>query len=887
MNFCHLHVHNEYSILDGVGSSKTYAKLAASLGQKYLALTNHGNVDGVLQHQKECKDAGIAPVAGCELYVVTDHNVKAVGDIRNHVTVLVQNQEGWCNLLKILTIANVEGFYRRPRISWDILKENAGGLVFLTGCCGSILNNDFGEFKVAELAEAAPGRVFGELMPLQLDAQRIVNQKVVDLFQKYRIDMVATNDCHYPTAESAKHQEVLLAIQSHKTWNDPTRWKFNVTGLYLKTADEMADAFTTQGFTDRRHWDRAIRRTGDVAAMCADFSLKQRPVELPAIQPFENDDEEVAFFRGIINRGFRSRVTGKDKPAYIARIKEELDLIIPMKFTKYFLIVWDLINWCKENDIMTGPGRGSVGGSLVAYLMGITDVDPLQYGLEFFRFISPDRNDLPDIDMDFEDRYRGRVRDYLEAKYGRRNVVGLSTFMTMKGKGALRDCSRVFDIPLKEVDLAAKALEEKEDGGEIAASMKTNRDCARFQARYPEVVEVACSLEGQIRGAGQHAAGICISKNDLWEGGYCNITVRKGEQVANWDKDQAEFMGLMKLDVLGLSTLSVLADFKRLDGFDFPYTDIPLNDPNVYKQIFLGETVGAFQISNPGLTRYCKEIKVNNMETLSAATALWRPGPLQSGMAESYKLRKQGKEPVPDVCPSFNRITKETFGIIVYQEQVMKVVNALAGVPMKTCDKIRKVMAKSKGGAAFNKYKQEFIDGCLEVGDVNPDEAEAIWKTLVTFAGYGFNKAHSVEYSVITYWTLWAKHRNPAAFIAASLTYSPKTRRPEFIKEAGRLGISIKLPKIGVSKATVWETDGKSVYAPFSCLNGVGDKVAEKLENSKLSPIKQAGFFTTPERTVDGVNANIVKTLEKIKAFDPDNELSKEEFKKYKDLFSF
>lgn len=895
MNFAHLHLHNEYSILDGVGTSQQYAELAKELGQTHLALTNHGGVDGIITHQRACKAAGINPVAGCEMYIVPDHTVKVPKESRNHITLLVENHAGWKNLLKLLTIANTEGFYRRPRVGFEVLKEHLEGLVVLTGCSSGILNAKGGEGHLLDFVDIlGKQRVFLEIMPLTIKQQVSLNSRCIELSKEHRLELVATNDCHYPTAEAGKWQEVLLAIQTRKTWNDPTRWKFNVDGLFLKTEDEMRASFISQGTIDKRQIDRALRRSGDIASICEGFSLEQLPVFLPSIKLFKDDLDEEVFLRRIINEGFRTRLVSKgfsrqELSLYTSRIKEELDLIIRLKFTKYFLIVWDLIFWCQGNGIMTGPGRGSVGGSLVAYLMGLTDVDPLEHGLEFFRFISPDRNDLPDIDMDFEDRHRGTVRAYLEEKYGEHHVVGLSTFMTMKGRGVLRDCSRVFEVPLKEVDTAAKSISDTgKGGGNLEEAFQNERECQRFENRWPDVVGAARMLEGQIRGVGQHAAAVCISKETLWEGDCCNIAIRKGEKVANWDMRQAEFMGLMKLDVLGLSTLSVLADCKRMAGFEEDYKLLVPDDPEVYQQILEGRTVGAFQINGSGLTNYCKELGADRFELLSAATALWRPGPLHSGMADTFSRRKRGKEKVPKVSPGFDDITSETFGVIVYQEQVMKVINSLAGIPMKTCNKIRKVMGKSQGSGAFNKYRQEFMDGCLQEGQVSQNKAEIIWETLVTFANYGFNKAHSVEYSLITYWTLWAKRYYPAAFIAASLSFSPKERKNELLKEADRLGIKVMLPKIGLSKATIWESSPEGVvFAPFNCMNGIGDVVAKKIEAADMKPRKQMGFFGVDKRNIKGVNAGTISNLEIVGAFDKEKEFKRSEFRRIKHLFSF
>lgn len=763
MAFCHLHLHNEYSVLDGVGTSKQYANLAKELGQTHICLSNHGNIDGAIEHQKQCLEAGIQPIIGAEMYMVPDISIKTKGETRYHITLLVENQTGWRNLLQLLTIANIEGYYHRPRIDHKTLMKHIDGLVVMSACSSSFLLLDVENWMLNDYIQAlGKDRVFLEVMPHLIPEQIKINKLALKLSKELGIQIVATNDCHYPTNEATKHQEVLLAIQSKKKWDDPTRWKFNCDGLYLRSEKEMYQAFKKQLVLSEPEISQAIRRTMKVAKICENFRIEQQPVYLPSLNRFFSEQDEIDFLRLQIHRGIRRRLKGKSREqmeAYRERIEIEMELIISKKFVRYFLIVWDLIIWCQQNNIMTGPGRGSAGGCLVAYLLFITDCDPLVYGTEFFRFISAERADLPDIDMDFEDVRRDEVRKYLSDKYGEFNVVGLSNFLTMKGKGVLRDVSRVFDVPLPEVDLAAKAMVEADEGQEIAKSFAEVQECRRFGQKYPEAVEIAQAIEGQIRGHGQHAAGVCISEKDLREGHNCNLVTRAGTIVANWDMRNAEYCGLMKLDILGLSALTILNECRRMvkenHGVDINYKTLTFDDPKVFAEISEGNTVGAFQIGSNGLTKYCQELGVENFAMLYAVTALWRPGPMQSGMTESYSKRKRGKEKVEKIHPIFDKLTKETFGVIVYQEQVMKVVNQLAGISMATCNKIRKVIGKSMGNAAFDKYKEEFLQGCKNQGSVPEKKAIQIWDMMSKFGGYGFNLSHSVEYSMITYWDMY------------------------------------------------------------------------------------------------------------------------------------
>lgn len=897
MSFCHLHLHNEYSVLDGVGTSKQYAGIAKNLGQTHLCLSNHGNIDGAIEHQKQCLEAGIIPIIGAEMYMVHDMSVKTKGETRYHITLLVENQTGWRNLLQLLTIANIDGYYHRPRIDYPVLMKHLEGLVVLSACSMSFIHHPDNYRMISGLiAGLGKDRVFLEVMPHKIPEQIKTNKLALSLSKQLGIQIVATNDCHYPTDEATKHQEVLLAIQSKKKWSDTDRWKFNCDGLFLRSEEQMFEAFQDQDCLSDEEIKRAIRRTMKVAKICENFRIEQQEVFLPSIKKFPTYEDELIFLENRIDKGLRRRLRGlsfEELIPYKERIEMEMKLIISKKFVRYFLIVWDLIQWCQQNNVMTGPGRGSVGGSLVAYLLFITDVDPLKYGTEFFRFVDASRADLPDIDMDFEDIRRGDVRQYLSDKYGEFNVSGLSNFLTMKGKGVLRDVSRVFDIPLQEVDFAAKEMVEADEGEEIEKSFKEVEECRRFGRKYPEVVEICKSIEGQIRGHGQHAAGVCISEKDLREGYNCNLVSRGGTVVANWDMRNAEYCGLMKLDILGLSALTILNECRRMvkqnHGVEINYKAITFDDPRVFKEISEGNTVGAFQIGSNGLTKYCKELGVDNFQMLYAVTALWRPGPMQSGMTEEYKRRKHKKAKIEKIHPLFDAITAETFGVIVYQEQVMKAINQLAGIPMATCNKIRKVIGKSMGHAAFDKYKDEFLHGCKNQGLITEKKAVALWDMMSKFGGYGFNLSHSVEYSMITYWDMFSKVYWPNEFLASCLTLGDKTKNIEYIREARRLGLKINLPKIGISDAVKWNCDSKgNLFAPFISINGVGENVAQKIANAQVSSKIRKGFFSSsPSEKIPGVNKNITATLTEIKAFDPEYVTTKEDLKKFKHLFIF
>lgn len=1157
MPFCHLHVHDEHSLLDGFGKAKQYVAEAKRLGQQYLALTNHGNVDGLIKFQKACLKEGIKPVMGVELYVVPDISVKAKGEKRYHITALIQSEIGLRNIFKMLSIGNLDGFYYRPRIDPSILMEHKEGLIFMTACLNSVVKMPDGIDLLLQLNKT--NAVYLEIMPHNHPDQVAFNRMLFHISEKYGFTMVATNDCHYPVPKNAQAQEALLAIQRKAKWDDPNRWRFEITGLHLRSEREMLEAFQRQNVIPMPMIIEAMEMTERIAKTC-DYKIAKQAVILPRVPGYEDRDESELLWE-IIEQGWQERLASPyewDVPTYQDRVNDEYDLICKQGFQRYFLIVWELIHWCKKNGIMTGPGRGSVGGSLVAFLMGITDVDPIKFDLIFARFISPERIDLPDIDMDFEDIHRGRVRQHLEECYGQYNVAGVSTFMTMKGKGSLRDVARVFDIPLQETDKAAKAVEDRLDGHPranltLVDACEDSKEVIEFQEKYPQVVDLATQLEGQARGcvsgestvivksdnklgfkvkrihnlykekfqgeiraynfetdklffdeieeifytgkqhtkkvivkrnghrknhtiliitpedklltkngwisvsalnkndiiatngkqipwnkgltkddhlgvaihsermrnnnpmkfesnkkalaersykhgaytkqyqdylitqpicevckvkpskevhhkdknhfnnppdgsnweavcischrkqdeiklpllsnqmtiswgniisiedygvidtyeikmksknqnyicnkiikhnSGQHAAAICISSDDLRDGVRCNLCNRKSILVANWDKGDAEYMGLMKLDVLGLSSLTVINYARQLIRKNYDvnivFSKIKLDNKAVYDEINQGNNIGAFQIGSSGLISVCREMGVSEFSHIVLATALFRPGALGSGQTREFILRKQGRAKVEYLHPKLKPFTEESLGIIAYQEQVMWAMFHLAGLPWGVCDKVRKVMGKSKGAKDMLPFKEAFVNGCQAQKTLAINEAEKVWDQLSAFGGYGFNKAHSVEYSLISYWTMWLKVYYPKEFMCGLLTYGGITHKPEYIQEARRLGLDINLPKVGTSDAVKWTTTktGNKIYAPFMEIKGIGQVQAEKISGKRAS--KSSGGMLNIA-TIGGkldVSKATQEILEKIGAFS-ERELSPQEVKDAEKYFNF
>lgn len=752
MKFIHLHVHNEHSLLDGVGTAEDYAAEAKRLGQESIALTNHGNCDGVIKFQKACKKQGIIPILGCELYLCSDIKVK--DDQRFHIIALVQSREGLTNLLHMLSVGNIEGFYRRPRVDPATLLQHTQGLVFTTACVSSFVHMKGGEDLLVQLSKQTS--VFMEIMPHDHPKQKEHNQKILSLATRHHLPVVATNDCHYPYRGGGSTQDVLLAIQRKAKWSDPNRWSMSKDwpGLHLRSAAEMEHAFKKQNQLTPKVYLAAMERTLEVAQLCNNYTIEKLPVQLPKVYGHKSEDETELLWQ-LIEKGWEQRLgdyyfLSEKSKEYEDRVNEEFALICQQGFQRYFLIVHEIINWCKTKGIMTGPGRGSVGGSLIAYLLGITNVDPIVFGLIFARFISPERQDLPDIDLDFQDSRREEVVQHIKDCYGEYNVANISTFMTMKGRGALRDTARVFDVPLNEVDVAAKALRNISDEKSehtIEDNLKVSKELSQFNRTYPQVVKYAMQLEGQVKGYGRHAAGLCVCNYDLRRGDCCSLRIYNGALSVSWDKEDAEYMGLMKFDVLGLTALSILNGAREFiltnQNIDLDFDKIPLDDKKVFAEIAQGNTIGGFQLGTALMVRLCKELKIKEFNDIVLVNALSRPGPLGSGVTDEFIERRKGQKRITYIHKKLESYTRETLGMIIYQEQVMWAMYELAGLSWAECDKVRKVMGKSKGTAAFQEFKQKFVDGCISKRTLQDKEAEHVWDQLATFGSYGFNKCVS------------------------------------------------------------------------------------------------------------------------------------------------
>lgn len=875
--FVHLHGHSEFSLLDGFGSTKSYVSKAKELGFAHIGITDHGSISNLISWQKECDKVGMGCVLGVELYLVPNRHIKQK-EKKGHISIWIKNENGWKTLCSLMTEANLTGFYYKPRIDYNLLlSHDLSGLIIGTACAGSFLNNpactnDF----IKNLIKKTD--FYWEIMPHNIEGQHLLHAHIKNLSIKFpEVPFVASNDFHYVLEEDWEAQEMLLAIQSKAKWSDKNRWKFGFKGLYLRTEKEMIAAFKIQGDWNNNVILEGMKNSVRIAMQCEGFRIRKQEISLPLPPGVEEGNEEKTLIK-ICKEGYK-KIFGSEQweQEYRDRCNVEMKLISSKGFIRYFLIVYDLIQWAKKEKIFVGPGRGSAAGSLISFLMGITAIDPLVFNLSFDRFLNSKRLELPDIDIDFEKIKRDEVVQHLVDTYGINNTCGISTFMKMQSKGVIRDISRVMDIPIKDVSLFANSMWKADNGkSAIQNSVDKTREGKYFAKRYPKVVNLALKMEGQVRGASMHASGIIVSKNDLTKSAQCVLEKRKNKIVCNWAKKDSEHCGLMKLDILGLSTLSVLNMAKKLinqedfqtqfyfrpesnqnlflnamtreleprykncQQIKFDYSKISLNDKKTFNMLSRGETSGIFQLSGYACSDLCSRMGVHSFDDIVAIAALARPGPADSGVTEEYIRRKQGKEWEPK-HPIYEKITKNTMGIICFQEQVLSVISEVAGLGASVADSIRKVISKKRSIEEFKPFWEQFRDGCAKMKTMSEDEAEEFWDELQKHASYSFNLSHSVCYSHISYWCSYIKEHVPTAFYAASLTHGEGEIIP-LISEIKKAGYQIIPPKKKYSDATEWRVFGKKLYAPFTEIVGVGENNAKKCLSSKQININK-GFF--------------------------------------------
>ncbi|HXZ32875.1 MAG TPA: DNA polymerase III subunit alpha [Terriglobales bacterium] len=886
--FVHLHLHTDYSMLDGACGIDKLVHRVKELGMPAVAMTDHGNIFGAVEFVNAAHKAGVKPIIGCELYICKkeDHNMERTppeGDSYNHLLVLAENEEGYRNLVKITSEASLHGFYYKPRVSKKFLAEHAKGLIGLSGCLkGEVAELLMeGKYEVARSVAASYGDIFGknnfflEIQDQGLEMERRIHPHLLRLEKELALPLVATNDSHYLCEEDAHAQDVMVCIQTGKSIQDVNRMKFQGTGFYVKSHDEMYRVF--------KDAPDVLSRTLAVAERC---SVRLEKVT----DPFPHFDVPQgytldSYFEHVTRSGFARRLeqlqsraaAGKLKHSlveYEQRLTREISIIQQMKFSGYFLIVWDFVRYARENNIPVGPGRGSAAGSLVSYSMGITDLDPLQYELFFERFLNPERISMPDIDMDFCMNRRSEVIEYVTRKYGRDNVAQIITFGTMAAKAAIKDVGRTMDMPYSDVDRIAKMVPTQLN---ITLDQAVKDSFALRQAyesepQIRELIDTARKLEGLVRNAGVHAAGVVISPRPLIELVPLHKT-KNDEIVTAFDMVAIEKMGLLKMDFLGLTTLTILDDTLKLiaqtRGCRIALDDIPLNDEETYKRVFhSGLTSGVFQFESHGMRDVLRRYQPNTVEDLTALNALYRPGPIQGGMIDYFIERKHGRKKIEYELPELESILQETFGVIVYQEHVMQIAHRLAGYTLGEADLLRRAMGKKKP-EEMAKQRERFVEGAVQRG-YPPKKIEKIFDLLAKFAEYGFPKAHSAAYALLAYHTAYLKTHYPVEFMAALLTSVTGNTDDvvKYINECREMGIAVEPPDINVSDAN-FTPHGNAIRFGLAAVKNVGHNAIESIIAGRKEPGRYKSIYEFCEKVdLRLLNKRVLESLVKSGAMD-------------------
>lgn len=882
-DFVHLHVHTQYSLLDGAIRLDALLKRTAEFGMDSVAITDHGTMFGVVEFYEKAQKADIKPIIGCEAYVAP-RTLADKTPIDNkglcHLVLLAKNREGYANLCKLAAIAQLKGFYYKPRIDKNILKEHSKGLVALSACLHGEIPRLITKGKIKEADEAARFYVatFGEdnfFLEVQsngLTEQEKVNQALLDMSQRLSIPLVATNDCHYLDKDDVAAHDVLLCIQTGSTVHDPKRFRFKTDQLYFKSPEEMHAVFAD--------YPGAIENTVDIAKRC-NVEFDSKTYHFPKFDA-ASDLTVDEIFEQQVRKGYDQRLQAVkaktpdiDEKVYHDRLEYEISVIKDMGFPGYFLIVADFIRYSKENHIPVGPGRGSAAGSIVAYSMGITDLDPIKHGLIFERFLNPARMSMPDIDVDFCINGREKVFKYVTEKYGKDYVSQIITFGKLKPRAVIRDVGRALDIPLREVDIIAKMVPEPNKGFDDALKQEPKiTELAKTKPEIAKLIKVCRVLEGLPRHASTHAAGVVISDKPLVE--YLPLYKGKnGEVVTQFDMTYVERIGLVKFDFLGLRNLTVIENtlglIARQNNTPPDLLDLDFEDSDTYSLLCAGDTTGVFQLESSGMKELLCRLKPACFDDVTALVALYRPGPLDSGMVDDYVERKHGREPVEYLLPELEPILKETYGVILYQEQVMQIAGTLANYSMAEADGLRKAMGK-KIPAIMAEHRELFMKGALE-NNIPSDKAKSIFDLMEKFGGYGFNKSHSAAYALIAYQTAYLKAHFPVEFMAALLTSEMHSADGvvKYIAECRSHGIPILPPDINESDKGFTVDDSKIRFGLVAVKN-VGEGAIESIIEVRKKG-KFSSLFEFCERVdLRKVNKRVSESLIKCGAFDSTGE---------------
>jgi DNA polymerase-3 subunit alpha len=879
-SFVHLHLHTQFSLLDGANQIEPLVQQIKSFGQPAVAMTDHGNMFGAIEFYRKAKDAGVKPIIGCEAYMAlgSRHAKKDSGLAHNdyyHLILLARNLTGYQNLIKLSSKAYLEGFYYKPRMDKELLKEHHDGLIALSGCLSGEIPYLIGQKDMAG-AMAVAGEfqeIFGkehfylEVQANGLEHQRIANAGLIEIHKKLNIPMAGTNDCHYLKKEDSHPHELMLCLQTGKTLSDPNRMKFDTDQLYVKSTEEIAPAFA--------EFPGAVSNTCRIADNC-DLQLALNKTHLPQYKVPEGYTRE-SYVEHLAVEGLKARL--KERPStilpatYELRLREELTVICSMGFAGYFLIVWDIIRFARSRGIPVGPGRGSAAGSLVAYALRITDLDPLVYTLLFERFLNPERVSLPDIDMDFCMDRRGEVINYVVDKYGKDHVAQIITFGTLGAKAAIRDVGRVLEIPYAEADKVAKLIPNQLNMTLQQALEQEPKltELINTDARIAELMKVAQSLEGLARHASTHAAGVVISEGPLTD----HVPLYKGandEIVTQYTMGDVEKIGLVKFDFLGLKTLTMIRRAEALINETHPdqpplsVEQLPFDDVKTFDLLSSGKTTGIFQLESSGMRDLLTGFKPDRFEDIIAIIALYRPGPMD--LIPDFIKRKQGKVPITYETPELEPILKDTYGVIVYQEQVMAIANKVAGFSLGQADILRRAMGKKKP-EEMEKLRVKFLEGAKN-NKIAEKKAEKLYELIQKFAGYGFNKSHAAAYAVVCYHTGYLKAHYPTEFMAALMTtdMGNQDKIVGYFTECRDLGIKVLGPDINESGKNFTVVD-RAIRFGMAAIKNVGEGAVESVLaiRAETGPFKSFYDFC---RRVDlhKVNKRMLEGLIKTGAFD-------------------
>jgi len=878
-DFVHLHVHSEYSLLDGAARIQELVKTAASKGMRALALTDHGVMYGAVAFYKACQQYEIKPIIGCEIYYTAGSRFEKGSRKDNpiyHLILLAMNEQGYRNLMKIVSIAQLEGNHYRPRADEETLRAHAEGIICLSACLGGEVNQKLlhGSWEDAVAAAMRYKDIYGDRFYLELQDHGLLDQKragnmMIELSKQLNIPLVATNDVHYVAKQDAEVQEVLICIGTGKTLNDEDRLKMDNDQMYLKSGEEMAERF--------QHIPQAIANTKAIADRC-ELQLSLGRAKLPQFWPIPEKHSSASFLKALCEDGLLLRYGNqsrwKEDAIYRREIEErlayELSVIEKMGYSDYFLIVWDFIRFAKERKIAVGPGRGSSAGSLVAYTLNITDVDPIKYRLIFERFLNPERISMPDIDIDFDDERRDEVIHYVAAKYGEEHVAQIITFGTMAAKAAIRDVGRVMNISFQEVDRAAKQI-PNHVGVTIAQALRTNSQlniAYEQQASTKRLIDMAMKVEGMPRHSSTHAAGVIIASKPLTD--FTPLQYGSDQlALTQYSMEHLEAIGLLKMDFLGLRTLSILERSHRwvelLHGKRVDFSTIPDDDPATYELLGKGETTGIFQLESAGCRRVLKELKPSDFEDIVSVLALYRPGPME--FIPKYIDGKHGKINVEYPHDELRHILQDTYGIIVYQEQIMQIASHMAGFSLGEADLLRRAVSKKKR-EVLDEERAHFVKGSLNMG-YDERAANEVYDMIVRFADYGFPRAHAVAYAVLAFRTAWFKTHYPAIFMASMLASvaGNMQKTAQYVDECRRMGIKVLPPSVNESQLNFAPVqDG--IRFGLSAIKNVGTQAIESIiVNREKGPYESLVDFC---KRVDlrVVNKRVMESLISAGAFD-------------------